>query len=179
MKLQLSNFALGLLLCLTAAQSMAALIVGRVVGITDGDTITVLDARHVQHKIRLSGIDAPEKSQPFGQRSKENLSAWVFDRHVTVETEKTDRYGRSVGKIVLNGIDINLEQIKQGFAWHYWKYASEQPEGERHRYGQAEKAARAQRAGLWRDAAPVAPWDWRACRRRQPEAATVDCAVAH
>lgn len=147
-----------------------------VVGITDGDTVTVLDARHVQHKIRLSGIDAPEKSQPFGQRSKENLSAWVFDRHVTVETDKTDRYGRSVGKIVLNGIDVNLEQIKQGFAWHYWKYGSEQPEDERHRYAQAEKAAR---AGLWRDAAPVAPWDWRACRRRQPEAGTVDCALAH
>lgn len=73
---------------------------GRVVGISDGDTITVLDSSNGQHKIRLAGIDAPEKSQAFGQRSKENLSALVFGKPVTIETKKNDRYAREIGKVV-------------------------------------------------------------------------------
>jgi hypothetical protein len=93
-----------------------------------GDTVTVLDADHRQHKIRLAGIDAPEKAQPFGQRSKENLPRLVFGREVVVEVGKTDRYRREVGKISIDGIDANLEQVKAGLAWHYKAYAgSNQP----------------------------------------------------
>lgn len=134
---------------------------GRVVGVADGDTITVLDSTNTQHKIRLSGIDAPEKKQAYGQRSKESLSALVFDKPVTVETNKRDRYGREVGKVLVNGMDANLEQVTRGFAWHYKAYEREQPENDRKLYAFAESEAKAARRGLWADANPVQPWDFR------------------
>ena len=92
---------------------------GQVVGVTDGDTITVLDGQRTQHKVRLAGIDAPEKAQAFGQRSKEHLSSLVFGRQVKVETEKQDRYGRTVGKVLVEGRDANLAMVVAGLAWHY------------------------------------------------------------
>ena len=110
-----STIAAGLLLAALACT--AATIEGRVVA--DGDTITVLDDNKVQHKIRLAGIDAPEKKQPFGQRSKQSLSDLVFDKAVTVETNKRDKYRREVGKVLVGGVDANLEQVKRGMAWHY------------------------------------------------------------
>lgn len=85
-------------------------ITGRVVGIAEGDTVTVLDAQRVQHKIHLAGVDAPEKAHPFGDRSKESLSDPVHDKTVTVETDKRDRYGREVGKALVNDRDVNLVQ---------------------------------------------------------------------
>ena len=109
-----STIAAGLLLAALACT--AATIEGRVVGVADGDTITVLDANAVQHKIRLAGIDAPEKKQPFGQRSKQSLSDLVFDKAVTVETNKRDKYRREVGKVLVGGVDANLEQVKRGMA---------------------------------------------------------------
>lgn len=139
----------------------AATIEGRVVGVADGDTVTVLDTNQVQHKVRLSGIDAPEKKQAFGQRSKESLSGLVFDKQVMVETDKTDRYGRAVGKVLVGATDANLEQITRGFAWHYKSYAREQSVNDRKLYDFAESKARAARRGLWRDAAPIPPWDFR------------------
>jgi len=92
-------------------------ITGLVVHVADGDTITVLDAGKVQHKVRLAGIDAPEKAKPFGQRSRESLEDLVAGRTVIVETHKKDRYGRYVGKVILNSRDVNLEQIRRGMAW--------------------------------------------------------------
>lgn len=139
----------------------AETIYGRVVGITDGDTATVLDASNTQWKIRLMGIDAPEKKMPFGQRSKEHLSDLVFDKQVSVEYSKQDRYGRTVGKIMVNGIDANLEQVKAGMAWHYKQYQSEQAPDERTSYTQAEEMAKSGRKGLWVDDQPTPPWDWR------------------
>eukprot|EP01041_Mallomonas_annulata_P033793 gene33793-56465_t len=103
-----STIAAGLLLAALACT--AATIEGRVVGVADGDTITVLDDNKVQHKIRLAGIDAPEKKQPFGQRSKQSLSDLVFDKAVTVETNKRDKYQREVGKVLVDRTDANLEQ---------------------------------------------------------------------
>lgn len=88
-------------------------------GIADGDTVTVLDSSNSQHKIRLAGIDAQEKKQAFGNRSKDSPSDLVFDKAVTEETGKKDRYGREVGKVLVNGIDVNLVQVTRGFAWHY------------------------------------------------------------
>src|SRR5262245_12419994 len=96
---KLHRFAV-LLLLFVATSATADTLTGRVVAVADGDTITVLDASHVQHKIRLAGIDSPEKAQPFGQRSKQNLSALVYRKDVTVEWSKRDRYGRIVGKSV-------------------------------------------------------------------------------
>ena len=123
----------------------AETITGRVVGVADGDTVTVLDAEKVQHKIRLAGIDAPEKSQAFGSRSKESLSDLTFDKTVTVETSKRDRYGREVGKILVNGRDVNLVQVERGMAWHYRAYDREQSPDDRKSYDAAEMGARAAR----------------------------------
>ncbi len=139
----------------------AETITGRVVGVADGDTITVLDADKVQHKIRLSGIDAPEKKQPFGNRSKESLSELAFDKTVNVETEKRDRYGRQIGKVLVNGRDVNLVQVERGMAWFYRQYQREQSPNDRRLYEAAEDAARADKRGLWRDADPMPPWEFR------------------
>lgn len=144
-----------------AAPSNVSTITGTVVGVADGDTITVLDGGRQQYKIRLAGIDAPEKKQPFGERSRQNLSAMVFNRTVTIEWDKRDRYGRTVGKVMVNGVDVNLEQIKAGMAWWYAKYSREQSERDQYMYSAHEADAKAKRAGLWGDRAPVAPWDWR------------------
>jgi endonuclease YncB( thermonuclease family) len=152
-------FTLGLLL--VALTCTAATIEGKAVGVSDGDTITLLDAEKVQHKIRLSGIDAPEKKQPFGQRSKESLSDLVFNKPVTVETDKQDRYGRKVGKVLVNGQDANLEQVKRGMAWHYKAYEREQPSIDRKVYADAETEAKAAQLGLWAEAEPTPPWDFR------------------
>lgn len=144
-------------------------LVGRVVGVTDGDTVTVLDDQLTQHKIRLTGIDAPEKAQAFGQRSKEALSSLVFSRRVTVEFEKQDRYGRTVGKVVVDGLDANLAMVSAGMAWHYKKYQAEQSPADRLSYAEAEQEAREVRRGLWRDSIATAPWDWRRNKRSSGE----------
>lgn len=134
---------------------------GDVVGVADGDTITVLDADKVQHKIRLTGIDAPEKKQPFGNRSKQSLSDMVFNKTVTVETVKRDRYGRELGKVLAGGKDANLEQVRAGFAWHYKAYERTQSATDRQAYADAENEAKAAKRGLWADADPTPPWEWR------------------
>lgn len=157
--------ALICLLLALACTARAETITGMVVGITDGDTITVLDADKVQHKIRLAGIDAPEKKQPFGNRSKESLSALVFDKTVNVETEKRDRYGRQVGKVLANGQDVNLAQVERGMAWFYRQYQREQSPNDQRLYEAAEDAAKAGKRGLWHDSDPVAPWEFRHAKR--------------
>ena len=136
-------------------------ITGRVVGIADGDTLTVLDATNTQHKIRLAGIDSPEKKQPFGQHCKQSLSDLAYGRTVSVETNKRDRYGRLIGKVLVDGEDVNLEQVRRGCGWHYKQYQNEQPLDDRLAYNAAEESARAARVGLWAVHGPVAPWDWR------------------
>lgn len=141
--------------------TQTGLLVGTVVGVTDGDTITVLDDQKTQHKIRLAGIDAPEKSQPFGQQSKEYLSSLVFDHRVTVETGKQDRYRRTVGKVIIDGRDANLAQVVAGMAWHYKKYEGEQSPSDRLLYADAEREAREVRRGLWQSGFAIQPWVWR------------------
>ncbi len=145
----------------------AATLQGRIVAISDGDTVTVLDASNTKTKIRLVGIDAPEKKQAFGSRSKESLSALVFNRQVTVEYEKKDRYGRTVGKILVNGVDANLEQVKSGMAWHYKKYQKEQPLADRTTYARAEDEARAAKRELWKDPDPIPPWEFREAQKER------------
>ena len=148
----------------------ASTIRGRAIGVSDGDTITVLDANELQHKIRLTGIDAPEKAQPFGNVSKKHLSGLVYRKQVRVETTKKDRYGRELGKVWVQPadcptcgltLDANLAQVTAGLGWWYREYANEQPVEDRQRYEFAEKEARAKRVGLWRDVNPVPPWEWR------------------
>lgn len=150
-----------------SAVAGAAVLSGKVVAVTDGDTLKVLDADKVQHVVRLSGIDAPERKMPFGQRAKQNLSALAYGRWVEVEGEKNDRYGRLLGKVLVNGRDANLAQIQAGMAWHYKQYQREQPAPDRQIYAEAEIKAAAARQGLWLDRNPVAPWDWRKERRHK------------
>lgn len=133
---------------------------GMVVGIQDGDTITVQDGKN-DLRIRLAGIDAPEKSQDFGQVSKRNLSNLIFGKEIVLQVYKTDRYGRLVAKVSLDSVDINLEQIKAGLAWHYKKYESEQEFPDRKLYSDAEVKARKSKAGLWAIPNPQPPWNKR------------------
>lgn len=125
-------------LSILANGTHADTLTGRVVGVTDGDTITVLDAAHQQHKVRLAGIDSPEKSQAFGQRAKQHLSRLVFDRTVAIEGSKLDRYGRLIGKVLVSSTDANLQLVRAGLAWHYKQYANEQSPTDRVLYAQAE-----------------------------------------
>lgn len=154
-----SAIALALLLAMPLA--IAAQLHVRVVGVSDGDTITVIDNSRNQYKVRLAGIDAPEKRQPFGDQSKQALSSLVFDRQVVIDLGKTDRYGRIVSKVAINDSDVNLEQVASGMAWHYKKYQKEQSPKDRAAYARAEEAARAAERGLWQDRYAIPPWDFR------------------
>lgn len=140
-------------------------LVGTVVGIADGDTVTVLDSTRTQHKVRLAGIDAPEKRQPFGNRSRQTLANLVFRRQVTVEWNKKDRYRRVVGVVRVGDADAGLKLVRAGMAWHYTAYAREQSSRDRVLYGQAQDDARSSRRGLWADAEPQPPWEFRATQR--------------
>lgn len=150
----------GLLLAFSVL-AHAELITGRVIGVADGDTINVLDNTHTQYKIRLAGIDAPEKKQAFGTASKRSLSDLVYGKQVEVDWQKQDRYGRAVGKVIVNGMDVNLEQIKRGMAWFYIKYQNEQPPQDRLDYASAQDSAKQGRLGLWANSNPTPPWDYR------------------
>jgi endonuclease YncB( thermonuclease family) len=138
---------------------------GRVVGVSDGDTITVLDRNQQEHKIRLNGIDAPESGQDFGQASKQNLSKMVFGKEVTVAWDKLDRYGRILGKVTAGGLNVNLEQIRAGYAWYFINYAADVSPLDRPAYERAEQEARSARRGLWQQPSSIPPWEWREQRR--------------
>ena len=145
----------GLLLALWMGAPLAGDLRGRVVGVADGDTLTVLDASQGFSKIRLHQIDAPEKQQDFGQRAKQSLSELVYGKQVRVEVADTDKYGRTVGKVWIGGLAANLEQVKRGMAWVYEKYATEPA------YFAAERTARNGRVGLWSQPNPTPPWVYR------------------
>nr|WP_269091907.1 thermonuclease family protein [Aliarcobacter butzleri] len=130
-------------------------LIGKVVKVSDGDTITVLTSDKTQYKIRLNDIDAPEKKQAFGNKSKDNLAKYIAGKTVTVQYQKKDKYKRILGTIYYNNIDINLKQVKDGFAWVYKKYSKNQD------YYNAEKLARDNKKGLWIDKNPIAPWEFR------------------
>jgi len=144
----------------------AATLTGRTVRVTDGDTIVILSEGNVQHKIRLQGIDAPERKQAYGKKSKEHLSESVAGRFVVVEYDKKDRYGRIVGKVLVGGQDVCLAQISAGLAWHYKKYQKEQTETDRILYSEAENMAREAKRDLWQDPHAIAPWEYRAAKRK-------------
>lgn len=172
--------AVAALICLVAGSAAFAqtTLNGRVVDIADGDTITVLDGRGTQHRIRIAGIDAPERGQPGGHRSKESLAALVYEQPVRVEWQRRDRNGTLVGKVWVASpesrcrgepdcpptLDAGLAQITIGRAWWSADDPDEQSAEDRRRYEFAEQEARARKAGLWRDGSAVPPWQWRARR---------------
>jgi endonuclease YncB( thermonuclease family) len=148
------RFAVFLLLLLAIPLIQAETLSGRVVRVTDGDTIVVLDSSKKQHKIRLTGIDAPERRQAYGTKSKEHLSDLIAGKSVVVDYNKYDRYQRILGKVLVNGEDVNLEQVEAGMAWHYKKYQREQSSSDRVKYSDAELEARRHKLGLWNDPSP-------------------------
>ena len=152
-----------LALVMLATTASADTLTGFVTAITDGDTIVLLVDK-TQHKVRLNGIDAPEKAQPYGSRSTENLSGLVFQKTVTADCPKVDRWGRLVCKVTVAGQDVGLAQVNTGVAWHYKKYENEQTIDDRVSYRKAEVEARGKRIGLWADAEPIPPWAWRKSR---------------
>ncbi len=152
-------------LLLSAGSALAAKphyeLTGEVVAIADGDTLAVLDESKAQHKIRLAGIDAPEKGQAFGKKTRENLAAKVFRQTVRIEVTDVDRYRREVGRIDLGDRFINMEIVREGFAWRYVQYDRN---GE---FTSAEDDAHDHRRGLWTDSNPMPQWEWRKAKRER------------
>jgi endonuclease YncB( thermonuclease family) len=148
-------------LALLAGPTAAGEIVGKVVKVHDGDTVTVLVGRQ-QVRIRLNDIDAPERKQAFGTRSRQSLGELCDAKIARVLEQGKDRYGRTLGRLLCGGVDVNAEQVRRGMAWVFERYA---PKNSPLYTLQAE--ARAARRGLWTDPRPVAPWEWRASRRKQ------------
>ena len=158
---QHQQFLLAIVFSALSLAIQAATLVGKVVGITDGDTITVLDADKTEHKVRLMGIDAPEKTQDFGDESKKALSNYIYQKEVTVEYKKFDKYKRIVGKVILDKQDVCLAMIEIGLAWHYKDYEKEQSKTDRDLYSQAELKAREAKIGLWQDSKAIEPSSFR------------------
>jgi endonuclease YncB( thermonuclease family) len=127
----------------------------RVVGVHDGDTVTCLDESNQQQKVRLAEIDSPEIGQDYGKVSREALAEMVFGKTVEVTEDGKDRYGRWIGHISANGVDVNRQMIATGNAWHYEDYSRDAS------LAALQSQAQAQRLGLWAQPAPVAPWDYR------------------
>lgn len=133
----------------------AAVLTGKVVGVTDGDTLTLLDDSNRQHKIRLEGIDAPESAQPFGTQAKKALSDKVFGKTVTVRETGKDKYGRTLAHVYVGELHVNRELLVEGMAWHYKEFNRDIDLAE------VEDKARAEKRGLWRKDAAIPPWDFR------------------
>ncbi len=134
-------------------------LVGKVIKVSDGDTITLLTDDKVSHKIRLNDIDAPEKKQAFGNKSRDNLASYIAGEIVTVKYKSKDKYGRVLGTIYFDNLDINLQQVKNGYAWVYKQYSKNQT------YYQEEQKARDLKKGLWIEKEPIAPWEFRKQKR--------------
>jgi endonuclease YncB( thermonuclease family) len=134
-------------------------LVGKVVGVHDGDTLTLL-VDQTQYKVRLDGIDAPELGQDYGTRAKQALSKAAFGKTVRIETHGQDKYGRTLGE-VFDRESINLRLVREGMAWHYIKYSKSAD------LANAETQAREKKSGLWADANPIPPWEYRA-KKKQP-----------
>ncbi len=127
---------------------------GKVIGISDGDTLTVLDQRQ-SVRVRLAGIDAPEHGQPYGQRAKTSLSELAYGKVADVDPRGRDTYGRVLGRVRVAGVDLNAEQVRRGYAWVFRRYSNDAA------LIALEEDARKARRGLWAGAAPVPPWTWR------------------
>ncbi|NKD58170.1 thermonuclease family protein [Haematospirillum jordaniae] len=159
--LRLLRVIIALIILTTTETAAANQLSGKIVGVSDGDAVTLLDQNNRQHKIRLMGIDAPENSQAFGQESKQSLSELVFNKQVVADCPSTDRYAENLCKIFVGGIDANLAQIERGYAWYYKQYQSDQSPDDRVKYSAAEGTARQTRLAIWSDSNPIPPWEYR------------------
>jgi endonuclease YncB( thermonuclease family) len=146
-----------LLILLTTTSAWADELRGRVVGITDGDTLTLLTPERRQVKIRLGEIDAPESRQPYGSRARQALASMVFQQRARVVVQDVDRYGRTVGRVYAGSLDVNAEMVRRGAAWVYRRYSHDPS------LLVLEKEARRAQAGLWAlpESQRAPPWEWR------------------
>jgi competence ComEA-like helix-hairpin-helix protein len=168
---------LALLIALTASilSAEGGTVTGRVVKVYDGDTITVLDGNYTQHKIRLDGIDAPERGQDYGAKGTQALKAVLGSGQVVVEVTTKDKYGRGIGQVIVGQTNVNAWMVEKGWAWHYKRYSSDR------RLAELELKARAAKVGLWADPRPpIPPWDYRAAQKKKktPENAAGDAKLA-
>lgn len=165
----MKTYTVALLLSLSTLAA-AESITGRVIGVSDGDTISILSVdgnRKIPRKVRISGIDAPESTQAFGNRAKQAMSDLAYGKQADADCPTVDRYGRDVCKVTVESVDVGLALIQQGYAWHFKKYQRTQPQADRAVYSDAEGMAREKRIGLWRDPDPVPPWDWHKANQRK------------
>ena len=131
----------------------------------EGDTLTVLDAANRQQRVRLAGIDAPEKSQPFGTKARDRMAQLAMRQMIELEVSSTDKYGRTLATVQAGGVDVGRQLVTEGLAWHYKRFSNDRG------LADADAQARAARRGLWADRKPIPPWEWRASeqgRRPQP-----------
>lgn len=135
---------------------------GTVVAVADGDTFTMLTANKQQVKVRLHGIDCPEKKQDFGMVAKQFLSDQIYQKQVSVRKLDTDRYGRIVGIAIVSGVNVNEELLKAGLAWHYKQYDKNIA------WDELEMQAKKSKKGLWAKSDAVAPWEYRTQQRTLP-----------
>ena len=140
--------------------------------VVDGDTVYVEDEAGKKFKVRLTGIDAPEQNQPYGLASTYHLRELLLNKFVLLESEpkkgkpySVDRYKRVLAKIILDGRDINLSQVLNGYAWHFKRYQKQQSPKDRELYSQAELHAEKNKLGLWDEKNPIAPWKWRKIKK--------------
>jgi endonuclease YncB( thermonuclease family) len=157
-------FAATALLLASIAAAAPPAFTGTAVSVHDGDTLHVIDDAKQEHTIRLAGIDAPERRQPFGTVARDRLAELAKGNAVAVIAGKPDKYGRTVARIEVEGHDVGHLLVAEGLAWHYTRYSDDASIAE------AERAARAARRGLWRDPAPVPPWEWRATEKERKAA---------
>jgi|SRR5690554_1673689 endonuclease YncB( thermonuclease family) len=138
-------------------------LVGRTVHVSDGDSFIVL-ANGTEFRVRIQGIDAPERRQPYSRKARESLAEQIADKEITVQYDKKDRYGRIVGKVLVNDNDVGLVQLQRGLAWFYRYYQQELSPEDKAAYAQAEDDARQKKLGLWSDNQPMPPWEFRRMR---------------
>ena len=150
-----------ILLLLLSPLSFAEELTGKVIKVSDGDTITVLDSNNQKYKIRLQGIDAPETQQAFGETSRQSLASLIYDKEVIILWDKRDKYARILGKVIVDGRDANYEQLKKGLAWYYKQYEKDLSDEDKQRYSEAEAWARNYTEGLWADSKSIPPWEFR------------------
>lgn len=144
-----------------SSDTQACNLKGEVVRVADGDSITVVDQEQKSHKIRLAGIDTPERQQPYGKVARQFLAKQVFKKQVCVGWYKRDKYKRLVGIVRVTDEDINLKILRAGLGWHYKQYQHEQSKTNRIRYAEAQESAEDAKLGLWQDRSPIPPWLWR------------------
>lgn len=134
--------------------SFSESITGKVIAVSDGDTIKILVDK-TTYKIRLNGVDCPEKNQDYGQKAKQFTSDMVYDKVVTADVKDKDRYGRYVADVIIDDTTLNKELVRNGFAWHYKQYSNDEE------LSTLEDEARGSQVGLWADSEPIPPWDFR------------------